>query len=1019
MIEEIKATYKDTLARKREEFEAALEHGEVADPITIAGVVITWQAIAASAAISVAVAAASYALGQAFKPKPPRQQFGKMTGSIQVMNSEQGIMIPEIYGAGPSITLVPGSNPTWQNLVNTTGAANGAITKTSGANDAYNAGASHNAPVTSGDAFIEVRVGTGAATAGFSTTASPTNDADMLFGVQWHHSGTIQVKTPSDLHVDIGHWIANDRFRIEIRKGRFRLYKNSAELSSFGIPVPAVAYPLHMGIAMYKSGAGVTNTKVQIGSIGEAPNAGRGGVKVPAIITWTSGIRKNVSTTTTRISGGLSGMGARSQTTDNISYDLDIGAAFCRGTVVLLREYANAEILIDQFAQYAGVSGIADVTVGPDSTYGVKTPPDPLEEYVTATARADGDMDFAATAEPGDPGTGTGTTTGGSGSPFAVYSGSSVQDPDPTEEAYIDGKYGAGSTTAYRKSARIVHGRFELSRWGGMVPNLTAVWQHATLKTLDAIYGSLCERVNVLAADDDYDFSGIVIPSRGMLLAGRLFQPAEVIGSPELELTYNYFVTEVEGQIVGFTEGDEPSITIDDTEVGWLDGESDVPDIIPEVESILASEILLPREVVVKFIDPDREWDANTQSAKRQVTEGSGTDVLEVQVALLVDEARSAAQRKLYRDYVAGTIHKFSLPWTYLYLHPGYKITINRAEGFTHVLRLTSITGGIGILECEGVALEPEVFNQPATGSTGTSNNPPQVIPAMTVMTLLDTTPLREEDEGKTGQYVVGTPRTGFNQSWQGFSLVMFKNNEWQFKAESKIPGIIGTVVSVTSLSTDPTTIDTVGEIVVDLYGTTAALSSVAEADIESNFALAGDMLFYFADATQVADFPNRWTLTTLLNGQSETDDLIADVSAGDRFVLINEAVKFVPMDIDDLNNEFDYRAVTVGQSLDDAATIPATWTGGIKRAHKVSGVVIVTDASDDTLIWFTGHPRQSELPALYEVQVWSGTGRTNPAELLGTLPVTEESIHPALIVADTSGSGTWSGGSDMPDEEA
>lgn len=987
MIEELKAIYQEIAAKKRAEFEAALKDDEVGDPVSI-GI---------SIAISVALSAGSYLVMSALAPKPPRQQQGKMSGSLQLMNSEQGIFIPEIYGAGPTISLVAGSNPTWQNLTNTTGGANGSITKTGGANDAYNAGASHDTAVTAGDAFIEVIVGTGAATAGFSTTDSPTDDADMLFGVQWHHLGTIEVKTPADPHVEIGHWTAGDKFRIEIRNGRFRLYKNSAELSSLGVPAPAVVYPLHFGIAMYKSGAGVSNTKVQIGNIGEPPNAGRGGIKVPAMIVWTSGIRKNVTVTQQPVRGGKGG-GARSQTVENTSYDIDLRLNFARGPLALIREYANADINLDQYAQSTNPTGVHDPTIPADDPYDPADPPDPQPHYPIPYSRVDGEIAFD-----GD-NTGTGSIQGG-GSLFAIYEGNATQEPDPTEESDIDAKYGSGSTTAYRETAGIVHKQFDLSRWSGIVPNFTAVWEHTELKTLDDIYGSLCERVGVLAANDDYDFSGIEISSRGMLIAGRLFQPAEVIGSPEIELTYNYFATEVEGQIVGFTEGDEPELEIDDTEVGWLDGETDVPDIIPEVESVLASEIALPREVIVKFIDPDKEWDANTQSAKRQVTEGKGTDVLEVQLALLTDEARSVAQRKLYRDYVAGTAHKFTLPWTYLYLHPGYKIIINRAEGFTHTLRLTSITGGIGVLDCEGIALEPEVFNQPATGTTGIPGNPPQMIPAMTIMSLLDTPLLREEDEGKVGWYVVGTPRTGFNQSWQGFVLVMQKNNEWGFKAESKLPGTIGTIVSATSLSTDPNTLDTVGEIVVDLYGTTQTLSSVADVDIANNEALAGNMLFNFADATQEAGFPNRWTLTTLLNGQRGTDPFISDVVAGNRFVVINEAVKFVPMDLADLNVEYDYRAVTIGQSLDDAATIPATWTGGLARPRKVISVSVYKDASDYWLIQAIGNPRASEKPEEYELLLGLNSEdweTDEAANTVLTLPMVTGTIQGVMFAGTT-----------------
>jgi hypothetical protein len=90
--------------------------------------------------------------------------------------------------------------------------------------------------------------------------------------------------------------------------------------------------------------------------------------------------------------------------------------------------------------------------------------------------------------------------------------------------------------------------------------------------------------------------------------------------------------------------------------------------------------------------------------------------------------------------------------------------------------------------------------------------------------------------------------------------------------------------------------------------------------------------------------------------------------------------------------------------------SIPSTLKLSTPRA--VTDVILITDENDDTLIWFTGNPRTIELPASYRVEVWSGTGRTDPDKLLGRLPVTTGSTHAALLVGDSSGGyGTEEGG--------
>ncbi len=1068
MIEELH----ELAARKRKELESALDAREVHDPISSSFLI--------SLAISAAVSAASALLSIALAPKPPKQTIGKLQGSLQLMNSEQGIFIPEIYGAGPTGSTVAGSNPTYQNLTNTTGGANGSITKTSGTNNVYNAGASHNVAVNSGDdAFLRIVLGSYIAAAGFFNTASPTGSGvvptGLVFGIQWSNTNELRVEINAFGTV-VGTYNAGDTVQIELRSGRFRLYKNSAEIVP-SVALPSPTYPLYMGVIMHTTGAGVSNAKVKINGLGDPPNYARGGVKVPAIIDWSSGIRKHVSVT--QQPAGGKGFGHHTQTVENVTYDLDLGMTFARGPLNLLREYANADVMIDQMSTSLLVSGVYNPATGADADYDPTLPPDPKISYMLPIDRQD-----ASIAIDGN-GVGTGTVQGG-GSSFAVYPGNATQDPDPTEEADIDAKYGTGSTTAHRGKSRIVHTNFNLSRWGGIVPNMTAAWEHQTLKTLDAIFASLCERVNVKTANGDYDFSGLTaIKSRGMLLAGRLFSPAEVIGSPEIQTVYNYFVTEAEGQIIGYIEGAQPSVTIADTEIGWMETDADLPDVLPEVDSVLAPEINLARQVDVKYIDLDKEWEPNTQSDNRQITDGVTTELLEVQLALLADEARAVAQRKLYRDYVAGSVHKFTLPWTYLYLYPGYKITITRAEGFTHVMKLTSISGGLGVLECEGVAIEPAAYTQTGIGSFGTVIPPVQLVPAMTILTAMDIPSFDPAIPRRFGLHFAGTPRTT-DLSWVGFALLIKRGTEWVELESFRDAAVMGVVVSASDLYADPTITDIVytvnattniftvlnhkftsgmavvvdnlggaapaplvvgttyyirdvttdtfklaatvggtaiditttgtgsnflnaGTIVVDLYGTSASLHSMSKPNMYAGLskAVAGDMIFGFANAVQVAGFPNRWAISILRTGQNNTYDKLGSVVAGRNFCMLYPAsVKFVELDpVLDANTTLHLKAVSFGASLADASETTVVCTGQSWRADPVTDISVGVDASSDWFIQFIGHPKPEEDPADYAVEVWD-SGFVNRRRTLPLTTGTNHACHLYVSGKSTGGAG-------------
>lgn len=993
MLDELRKRIKEEHAQKLKEMREAYDRDQIHDPISIL----------VSVGISVALSTASYLIATALAPKPPRQERGRLSGSIQLQRSEQGIFIDEIYGAGPEASIVTGSNPTWRNTTNVSTGAGGAITKNAGGT-AWNAGASHNVDVVDGDdAFFEFVVGTGYATAGFSTTSSPTSgNTDFKFGIQWNPDGSVSIKyNGTSVLGNVTHWVTGDRFRVELRNRRFRLFKESAEIFPQGMVVPTPTYPLALGIAMQIVGAGVSESKVQINSIGDTPNAARGGVKTAPIITWSSGIRKIITPTEVPRQGGKGFGGGGTQTVDNVSYNIDLALMYGWGggaPLRLLREYGNATVLLDQFDQSTNPTGVYDSGVGADADYDHLEPPDPTDNYLLSRQRVDGDISFD-----GD-GVGTGSIQSGA-SGFAIYTGTATQDPDPIIEADVDGRYGSGSTPAYRNRAYTRHSVLDMSPWGGTVPNFNGVWENPTFNTYGLIFGAMCERVGVLAANDDHDFSAIEdIPCRGMLITGRPYAPAEIIGSPDIQLAGGFVVTEAEGQIIAWPEGDEPSIEIDDTEIGWLEGDDDLPDVLPELDSVIAPEITLPREVHVRSIDPDSEWDISSASASRQITEGEAVEVLEINITQLADERRVTAQKKLYRDYVAATVHRFTLPWSYLYLYPGYKITINRAEGFSHVMRLRTIDGGIGLLTCEAFALEPAVYDQPANGVFPPGYIPPQPIPAMIIASLLDIPQFRDEDQDQIGFYAGGTPRTAVGQTFEGWTLHSKRNNTWSGpRASSRIPAIIGTVVSVDfPLSEDTTTFDTTGQITVDLYGDTATLSSVTEDDVSAglNKFLAGTLIFGATDCDQVADFPNRWEITGILSGLHDTDTEHYSVVAGARFVVLDNAIQFVPITLDEVRLEQEWRAVAIGQSLGDAATLTFAWTGGNLRPHKVTDILVARDGSTDWNIQFVGHPRASEIPESYVVEVWEDHTRNDLTKMKRRLPVTPATSQAALFVS-------------------
>lgn len=700
-----------------------------------------------------------------------------------------------------------------------------------------------------------------------------------------------------------------------------------------------------------------------------------GGVRVAAIINYIK-LHKIITVSRQETGGGKGFGGGRAQTVEQVDYQADVGLMWARGALDLRVLWANTDKILDR--RTGRTTGLLDPDIDPDDDYDHFNPPDPKDDYDRPVERHNVDI-----VDDGDGG-GTGTPVLGGYPGLATYPGNATQLPDPTIQAAIDAEFGADSTPAYRHRAYTTLTGFSLAKWGAILPNFTANLQHQTIHTLEDLCEHFCERVGMESGD--YDFSAFAgINLRGLLINGSRYAPREIMDI--LARAYNvYFYENVDGQLVGALQDDVSIVTIDDSELGWIEGEQE-NDSLPELDTNLANEIDLPRRIDVKFFDPARDFESNLQTSVRQITTGVAEQSLDLQIAMTPDEAREVSDRELYQENIEGTKHHFHLTWEYLYLPPGKIVTINRDEGFTHSIRISSITGDIGILTCEGYAVDTAVFTQPSVGYGGdVFELPPAAIPAMSICVLGDTPLLRDKDatvNNGMGFIFAATPRTGEDQSWQGASLYVDKVG-WERIADTTLPATMGRVASFADLDTsDLDEFDATGEFVVDLYGTTATLESATEADVllGANAALIGDSVVQWTTATRVVGFPNRWKLEGLLHGRRSTENYADDHAVNERFVLLNEAVQLVPIAFSDLNTERSYKCVTVGQSLDDAATITFAWTGRSLMYPQVENLDGIIDAGSN---WQFAWDRavDGELED-YRLQVMNG------ATVERTIPVT------------------------------
>lgn len=177
---------------------------------------------------------------------------------------------------------------TWTGLINATAGANGAITKTSGAVDTYDAGAYVNTPISAGTDFaIRFILGQSIFSCGFSNTVTPTNAFQLLLGLQINYFGNasggqfLQVSANGANTMDVGTWQVGDVIQVEIRDGVFSIYQNGLLVSGYTPPV--AAFPFYPAIAFFRTGGGPVDVRTASGAnIGSRPTVTGAGALVVA-----------------------------------------------------------------------------------------------------------------------------------------------------------------------------------------------------------------------------------------------------------------------------------------------------------------------------------------------------------------------------------------------------------------------------------------------------------------------------------------------------------------------------------------------------------------------------------------------------------------------------------------------------------------------------------------------------------------------------------------------------------------
>ena len=340
----------------------------------------------------------------------------------------------------------------------------------------------------------------------------------------------------------------------------------------------------------------------------------------------------------------------------------------------------------------------------------------------------------------------------------------------------------------------------------------------------------------------------------------------------------------------------------------------------PLVEIRRTQESELPREVSVTFSDASLDHRRATVSSRR--LDGTSARVAAADLAAVapVETMVGVADTWLADVWAGRTTVAFALDPTRVGLEPGDIVDV-AVEGRIERVLVEAVTDGTA-RRIEARSIDPTIYG-PVRGAPRARRGIAAAIWGDPAVVVLDIARFEEATD-------LHRPRlAAFADPWPGELSIWRRLDPGSWAAVGSLahPATMGATVS--ALAPGPAAVwDRVTTLDVTLWGGGLAAASDALVLAGANRAAVqapGGLweVFQFAEAELVA--PATWRLSRLLRVQGGSEDVwdgLAAIPAGAPFVLLDEAIGTLPVEIEDLGGSATFR---IGPALDDYTRITQT----------------------------------------------------------------------------------------------
>jgi hypothetical protein len=564
-------------------------------------------------------------------------------------------------------------------------------------------------------------------------------------------------------------------------------------------------------------------------------------------------------------------------------------------------------------------------------------------------------------------------------SSIKFYPGNFEQLPDPTIESYL----GVGEVPGYRGTCYVVLEGLQLKDTGNRLGNV----EFLLIADEEISVGEVAREIAGYCGIDFVRGAALCDALRGYTI-GR--QTTGVSALQPLQMAYDFDTADRAGSIWFVKRGMTPEGTISSDDLGAHEAGQDRPSPLQWTRLPVTQ---MPRESVVTFKDPERDYQPNSARAQRQTGSADSNLSADLALVLSVDEGRKIADRALWEAWTNQTA-KTAVSDDLIDLQAGCVYLFDTPAGLEPLRVVTRRRGANGVIELELRRDRTEVYNSTMTGAAAAIPTKTLNLPGPSELILLDIPLMIDADDGPGFYFAVTTSAT----DWRGADVLRALSPTDDY-VEVQPVGALATVGDVDDTVPDcppgydpfdASDFDDVTTIVVDLRraGMTLTSKSDAELDAGGNACFIGNAddttegeVLQFGTATPISGGINSYELSHLRRGRRGTEFATGLHSSGPEiFVLLDSAMRHADYGSSDLEQEHAFKAVSLMTAIADATAVLFTDTGVGLRPYSPVDLDISGDTGGDLTLSWTGRFRLSSgAPGLgeeveqYRVRIMNG----------------------------------------------